>query len=33
MKDKNDGVVYIGKSKNLKSRVKSYFTKGENQRK
>ena len=29
MKDKNDGVVYIGKSKNLKSRVKSYFTKGE----
>ena len=29
MKDKNDGVVYIGKSKNLKSRVRSYFTKGE----
>ena len=29
MKDKNDGVVYIGKSKNLKSRVKSYFTKSE----
>lgn len=29
MKDKNDGVVYIGKSKNLKSRVKSYFNKGE----
>lgn len=29
MKDKNDGVVYIGKSKNLKARVRSYFTKGE----
>ena len=27
MKDKDDFVIYIGKSKNLKNRVKSYFFK------
>lgn len=28
MKDKDDSVIYVGKSKNLKNRVKSYFFKG-----
>ena len=27
MKDKNEVIIYIGKSVNLKSRVRSYFTK------
>lgn len=29
MKDKYDNVIYVGKSKNLKKRVKSYFVKSE----
>ncbi len=29
MKDKEDRLLYIGKSKNLKSRVRSYFSSGE----
>lgn len=29
MKDKYDNVIYVGKSKNLKRRVKSYFVKSE----
>ena len=27
MKDKNGCIIYVGKSKNLKNRLKSYFTK------
>ena len=30
MKDSNDNVIYIGKAKNLKNRVKSYFLKNQN---
>ena len=30
MKDKNGEIIYIGKAKNLKNRVKSYFTKNQN---
>ena len=30
MKDKDDRVIYVGKSKNLKNRVKSYFFKNKN---
>lgn len=29
MKDRHGGTLYIGKSKNLKSRVRTYFSKGE----
>ena len=25
MKDKNDQIIYVGKAKNLKNRVRSYF--------
>src|SRR5690625_229804 len=32
MKDKNDTVIYVGKSKSLRNRVKSYFI-GANDRK
>ena len=33
MKDKKDKIVYIGKAKNLKKRVKNYFQKsGDNRR-
>lgn len=28
MKDKNDDIIYVGKAKNLKNRVRSYFQKG-----
>ncbi|MBI4817850.1 MAG: excinuclease ABC subunit UvrC [Deltaproteobacteria bacterium] len=28
MKDKKDGIIYVGKAKNLRSRVRSYFTDG-----
>ena len=30
MKDKDEKIIYIGKAKNLKNRVKSYFTKNQN---
>ena len=30
MKDENDIIIYIGKAKNLKNRVKSYFLKNQN---
>ena len=30
MKDSNDNIIYIGKAKNLKNRVKSYFLKNQN---
>ena len=30
MKDKNDTIIYVGKAKNLKNRVKSYFNKDKN---
>lgn len=30
MKDSNNVIIYVGKAKNLKSRVKSYFTKSTN---
>ena len=30
MKDKTDKVIYIGKAKNLKNRVRSYFLKNQN---
>ena len=30
MKDKKDIVIYIGKAKNLKNRVNSYFLKNQN---
>ena len=30
MKDKDDKIIYIGKAKNLKNRVRSYFTKNQN---
>jgi excinuclease ABC subunit C len=30
MKDANDTIIYIGKAKNLKNRVKSYFLKNQN---
>jgi len=30
MKDKKDEIIYIGKAKNLKNRVKSYFVKNQN---
>jgi len=30
MKNSNDEIIYIGKAKNLKNRVKSYFSKNEN---
>ncbi len=30
MKDASDNIIYIGKAKNLKNRVKSYFLKNQN---
>ena len=30
MKDSDDKILYIGKAKNLKNRVKSYFLKNQN---
>ena len=30
MKDENENIIYIGKAKNLKNRVKSYFLKNQN---
>jgi len=30
MKDAKDTIIYIGKAKNLKNRVKSYFLKNQN---
>ncbi len=30
MKDAKDSIIYIGKAKNLKNRVKSYFLKNQN---
>ncbi|MEE9242291.1 MAG: GIY-YIG nuclease family protein, partial [Nitrosopumilaceae archaeon] len=30
MKDQKDSIIYIGKAKNLKKRVKSYFLKNQN---
>ena len=30
MKDKNDKIIYIGKAKNLRNRVRSYFLKNQN---
>lgn len=30
MKDAKDGIIYIGKAKNLKNRVRSYFTNNQN---
>ncbi len=30
MKDVSDNIIYIGKAKNLKNRVKSYFLKNQN---
>jgi excinuclease ABC subunit C len=30
MKDRDDKIIYIGKAKNLKNRVRSYFTKNQN---
>ncbi len=32
MKDKHDVIIYVGKAKNLKNRVKSYFTGAHNQK-
>ena len=32
MKDKTDTIIYVGKAKNLKNRVKSYFTGAHNQK-
>ena len=30
MKDSDDKIIYIGKAKNLKNRVRSYFNKNQN---
>ena len=30
MKDSNEKIIYIGKAKNLKNRVRSYFLKNQN---
>ena len=32
MKDSKDEVIYVGKAKNLKNRVKSYFVGAHNER-
>ena len=30
MKDKDDKVIYVGKAKNLRNRIRSYFLKNQN---